>query len=220
VLEQGRSSFFFPDKELFFPLLHLRVYMAAIPEHTHLWIEEAQRGDTAALERLLRVWHPKIYQFALKYFGRRSDSREMAQEVAQESALSLCRNMATLRDPAKFRPWIYQIAVNHCNSLLRKGQKSEASVDVEHIQLPATQASGDELAQQQHWGSLLQKAMNGLPENQRTVVIMKEYEGLTFREIAETLQISENTAKSRLYYALEHLRRTLEVWNVPNDLRI
>ncbi|MGK0487534.1 MAG: RNA polymerase sigma-70 factor (ECF subfamily), partial [Candidatus Endobugula sp.] len=64
---------------------------------------------------------------------------------------------------------------------------------------------------------LLKKALAQLPEEQRMVVIMKEYEGLKIREIAEAMDISENTVKSRLYYALGSLKKLLEQWDINKE---
>ena len=64
---------------------------------------------------------------------------------------------------------------------------------------------------------LLKKALATLPEEQRMVVIMKEYEGLKIREIAEAMDISENTVKSRLYYALGSLKKLLDQWNITKE---
>jgi RNA polymerase sigma-70 factor (ECF subfamily) len=65
---------------------------------------------------------------------------------------------------------------------------------------------------------MIQKAIQKLPEEQRLVLIMKEYQGMKFREIAESLEISENTAKSRLYYALKALKKTLNDWNIHQEI--
>jgi len=65
---------------------------------------------------------------------------------------------------------------------------------------------------------LLHKALLQLPTEQRIVVIMKEYEGLTFREIAEILEESENTIKSRLYYGLRGLKKTFDSWNINKEV--
>ena len=67
----------------------------------------------------------------------------------------------------------------------------------------------DSKLQRQELADLIMESLQHLSEEQRIIVIMKEYEGLKFREIADTLEISENTAKSRLYYGLKHLRSML-----------
>ena len=75
-------------------------------------------------------------------------------------------------------------------------------------------ANPDRQIQQSQLGSILQLALNQLPAEQRIVVIMKEYEGLKFREIAEILEEPENTVKSRMYYGLKKLRTLFEQWNI------
>jgi len=71
--------------------------------------------------------------------------------------------------------------------------------------------------EKQELGVILHQALNKINEEQRIVVIMKEYEGFKFREIAEMLQISENTVKARMYYGLNALRKILEKWNINQE---
>jgi RNA polymerase sigma-70 factor (ECF subfamily) len=67
------------------------------------------------------------------------------------------------------------------------------------------------------WGELLRKALTLIPEEQRLVILMKEFEGLTFPEIADVLSESENTVKSRMYYGLKALRKVLAKWNITKE---
>jgi RNA polymerase sigma-70 factor (family 1) len=183
-------------------------------------IERAKTGDNRAFQALVNQWYAKIYNFALKYFGDES----LASEVAQCTFITVYQHLPKLQHTDKFKAWLYQIANNHCHDEQRKRQKrwsiawlrpKKAEEDAEEISIADTRtfANPESEFQQKELVDLLQKALHRLPEEQKTVVIMKEYEGFKFQEIAEILQISENTAKSRLYYGLKALRKQLETAN-------
>jgi RNA polymerase sigma factor (sigma-70 family) len=152
----------------------------------------------------------------------------MAMEVTQKTFISMCRNLAGLQDVARFKSWLYKIAVNYCREEARRKKGSRSlSFDVvwnrEAEDSPRWESSGQryhnpESQYHQHeLSDILQEALLQLNDEQREVVIMKEYEGLKFREIAEVLNISENTVKSRMYYGLDGLRKILEKKNLNKD---
>ncbi len=185
-------------------------------------VEKAQTGDPKALNMLVQEWYGPIYQFAWKYFLSRvhtGDARHWAQEAAQKTFVQAIEALPRLKDTQKFRAWLYRIATNCCRQELRSlGRRptqpmgnlpaayvAELENGQSHSQGPEAQLQQEELS------DMLRRAMNELPEDQRIVLIMKEYQGLKFREIAEALEISENTAKSRLYYAFKHLRKQVAI---------
>ena len=118
-----------------------------------------------------------------------------------------------IRDNNSLKFWLYKVARNQCyeegrrklrHSWLSIFKSREAHTKVDHYFHPERKIYS---AEKEEWvGELLQK----IPEEQRTVIIMKEYENMKFREIAEVLEISENTVKSRLYYGLKSLRKQLD----------
>ncbi len=185
--------------------------------HSDVLISQAREGDRHAQGKLVQLWHKRIYNFSYKFFY----DHDLAMEAAQKTFISMHRNIAYLQDAARFRSWLYTIAVNCCREELRK-RKSERSVSLSDLRPGEAEdsymweRSGDRgenperALRQTELTDLLQACLMQLSEEQREVVIMKEYEGLKFREIAETLNISENTVKSRMYYGLEALKRIFE----------
>lgn len=140
----------------------------------------------------------------------------------------MCRNLPSLQDLGKFKAWLYKIAMNYCREEIRRRQTNRSTpVDkvwnVESEQSPRWEMSRnrtddpDRQYQRNEVADILHAALMAINEDQRAVVIMKEYEGLKFREIAEVLNISENTVKSRMYYGLESLKRILEKQNINKD---
>lgn len=185
--------------------------------HADHLINRAREGDSVAQGKLMQVWYKRIYNFSYKFFY----DHDLAMEAAQKTFISMHRNITYLQDPGRFRSWLYTIAVNNCREELRKKKKDKS------VSLQALKHGDDERSQnweaaqernenpekalgQVELSDLLQGCLMQLSDEQREVVIMKEYEGLKFREIAEALNISENTVKSRMYYGLEALKRMLE----------
>jgi RNA polymerase sigma-70 factor (ECF subfamily) len=153
---------------------------------------------------------------------------DMAMEISQKTFISMCKNLQALQDTARFKSWLYKIAVNYCREEARKKKVSRSlSFDVvwnrEAEDSPKWESSGqrydnpERQLQQTELSDILQAALFELNDEQREVVIMKEYEGLKFREIAEVLNISENTVKSRMYYGLDGLRKILVRKNINKD---
>jgi RNA polymerase sigma factor (sigma-70 family) len=185
--------------------------------HSDVLISRAREGDRLAHGKLVQQWYKRIYNFSYKFFY----DHDLAMEVAQKTFIAMHRNIAFLQDASRFRSWLYTIAVNYCREELRK-RKSERSVSLNALspgeqedsyRWEASDSRGENperALRQSELSDLLQDCLMQLSAEQREVVIMKEYEGLKFREIAETLNISENTVKSRMYYGLEALKRIFE----------
>ncbi len=192
--------------------------------HSDTLVVRAKTGDQGAQGRLVQLWYKRIYNFGFKFFL----DHDMAMEISQRTFISMCRNVTGLNDPARFRPWLYKIAVNCCREEMRK-RRGNRSLPFEQVWNHNAENSPDwESSRQRHdnperqfqqgeLSDILQMALGSLSQEQREVVIMKEYEGLKFREIAEVLNISENTVKSRMYYALDALRKILEKRNINKN---
>ncbi len=187
-------------------------------------IARAREGDRSAQGKLMQVWYKRIYNYGFRFFY----DHDLAMEVAQKTFISMHRNIAYLQDASRFRSWLYTIAVNCCREELRK-KKSGRSVSLHDLRPGEGEESyqweasagrhenPEHALRQVELGDILQSCLLELSEEQREVVIMKEYEGLKFREIAESLSISENTVKSRMYYGLDALKKILEKKNITKE---
>lgn len=169
-------------------------------------VQQAQSGDTQALNRLFSLWYDRVYNIAWKYFA----DEDLALEVCQRSFLAMQRHLSKLNDPTKFKYWLYRTVVNQCHMEHRR-KKQQQNLKEAYPQNHVRQAPErpDQLYHQAEITRHILYALQQLPDEQRTIIIMKEYEGLKFREIAEVLDISENTAKSRLYYGLQNMKKIL-----------
>lgn len=177
--------------------------------HSQSLILKAQKGDQKAFGKLVGLWYKRIYNFCLKYSG----DHDMAMEATQKTFIAVYKNIKRLKDSQRFRYWIYKIALNQCRAEDRKRkQKSWHSIfhNKEAVEVVDEFHNPELEYQKMEKEEIICDMLMSLPEDQRVLVIMKEYEGMKFREISDALGISESTAKSRLYYGLSRLRRMIE----------
>jgi RNA polymerase sigma-70 factor (ECF subfamily) len=172
-------------------------------------IERTLCGETDAFGMLVRRWERHIYGLTLRMLGRDDEARD----ATQETFLSAYRNLSKFRGDAKFSSWIYRIALNVCHTKLKGRSKNTVSIEEQH------EASGFEIAvedddlgggiQRQQIAQHVRRALQAIPAEMRQVIVMKEYDGLKFSEIAEILGIPLSTVKTRMYTGLTELRKRL-----------
>ncbi|MBN2357140.1 sigma-70 family RNA polymerase sigma factor [candidate division KSB1 bacterium] len=180
-------------------------------------IERYLGGDTSAFNLLVWRWQKKILNFAYRY----TNSLDIAKELTQNTFIRVYKNLHRLKDAEKFVPWLYRIALNVCRDHSKAQKRVFVSLHAFNGEregvLPmelwtAACDHPDEKMQQKELSQQIADAIQTLPEEQRVVVIMKQYQGLKFTEIAEMLQVPVNTVKSRMYYGLAALREVLTAW--------
>lgn len=168
-------------------------------------------GETEAFSILVRRWERPIYSLTLRMLGRDEDARD----ACQEAFLAAFRNLSKFRGDAKFSSWMYRIALNACHTRLRNGNSISYSLDQEDehgrrmdVADTMLESMPDQL-QRHEQTQLVRRALQALPPELRQVIVMKEYEEMTFAEIAEVLGLPVSTVKSRLYTGLQQMRLRL-----------
>lgn len=175
-------------------------------------ISRTLAGDTDAFGILVRRWERPIYGLALRMLGREEDARE----ACQEAFFAAFRSLGKFRGDAKFSSWIYRITLNACHSRLRAGGQVSLSLDEPDEdgklkEIPDTNDLGaSEQLRSRQRAEVVRKALLALPTEMRQVIVMKEYEEMTFAEISEILDVPISTVKSRLYTGLQQMRMRLE----------
>ena len=175
-------------------------------------VARSRGGDLDSFNQLVLRWERPIYALAYRVIGREEDARD----VAQDAFLRAFRSLHGFKGQAKFSSWLYRITLNLCRDWIRRERRtpvSPAPDGVDIIELAAESApleSIEDLVSRRELGRAVEKAMSMLPEEQRTAIILKEYHGLTFQEIADLLDCPLSTVKTRLYQGLTVLRRQLE----------
>jgi RNA polymerase sigma-70 factor (ECF subfamily) len=174
-------------------------------------VARSMGGDLDSFNQLVLRWERPIYALAYRVIGREEDARD----VAQEAFLRAYRALGGFKGQAKFSSWLYRITLNLCRDWIRRERRApiaQAPEGVDIIELAGESApteSIEDLVARRQLGRAVEKAMALLPEEQRTAIILKEYHGLTFQEIADLLDCPLSTVKTRLYQGLSVLRRQL-----------
>jgi RNA polymerase sigma-70 factor (ECF subfamily) len=173
-------------------------------------VEACREGESSAFDVLVGRWEDKIRGAAWRVLG----SEEEARDVAQEAFLKAYRGLGGFKREARFSSWLYQITLNLCRDRLRR-RRTRPSVSLTEVEeagprLVEPGPGAHELALRSDLAALVRRAVDALPAEQREVLILKEYEGLTFLEIAQSLDVPVSTVKTRLYRGLAQLRVRLE----------
>ena len=176
-------------------------------------VERALAGDGDAFGEVVRRWERKIYALAYGITG----SVEDARDATQETFIAAYRSLPRFRGEAQVSSWLHRIAVNQCITRQRRARvRSETALEEEveagREQFVSTgaESSPARASESKQRAEAVRRAVASLPQELREVVLMKEFEELTFQEIADALQIPLSTVKSRLYTALKQLRLKLE----------
>src|SRR4030095_14990836 len=160
-------------------------------------VERALTGDAEAFGELVRRWERRIFALTYGMLGREEDARD----ATQETFLAAFRHLRGFRGEAKVSSWLHRIAVNQCITRQRRAKvrgetalEDEEEKDASSFAAPAAFSPSRTVEHRQV----------------TQVIVMKEFEDLTFKEIAETLELPLSTVKSRLYTALKQLQMRLE----------
>jgi RNA polymerase sigma-70 factor, ECF subfamily len=167
-------------------------------------------GEVAAFDILVDRWQRKIRGAVYRVVR----SEEEAQDIVQEAFLKAFRGLNSFKREARFSSWLYQIAINLSRDRLRR-RKTRNWVSLDDLDEASPTGSPRAQADGERWVEVLEvqervaSAVAALPEEQREAVILKEYQGLTFPEIAEIQGVPISTVKTRLYRGLSVLRERL-----------
>ena len=189
-----------------------------LPSSDEELVARAMGGDMDSFNQLVLRWERPIYALAYRVIGREEDARD----VCQETFLRAFRALPGFKGQAKFSSWLYRIALNLCRDWIRRERRApvaQAPEGVDLIELASESTpseSIEDLVARREIGRAVARAMADLPDEQRTAIILKEYHGLTFQEIADLLECPLSTVKTRLYQGLTVLRRQLARPGISN----
>lgn len=175
-------------------------------------VERALTGDAEAFGEIVKRWERRIFALAFGMLGREEDARD----ATQETFLAAFRNLRGFRGEAKVSSWLHRIAVNQCITRQRRAKvRNESALETEEEKHASSFAapirfSPARVVEGRETTEAVRLAVNTLPVELRQVVVMKEFEELTFKEIADALDLPLSTVKSRLYTALKQLEMRLQ----------
>jgi RNA polymerase sigma-70 factor (ECF subfamily) len=186
------------------------------PAEEREWIRRLKDRDERAFKRLVLEYQDRIFNLCMRMLGHREEAMDLSQEVFQK----VFEAIPTFRGESKVGTWVYQIAINRCRNRLkylsRRHRDRHAPLsDVAEGRLSSSHGSShglssqipqpDRVAEGNETQDFLIKAIGGLEEEQREILVLRDIQGLSYAEIGEVTGLAEGTVKSRLFRA----RRTL-----------
>jgi RNA polymerase sigma-70 factor (ECF subfamily) len=177
----------------------------ALRENEHLLIESAKNGDRNAFSDLVTMHVNQVMQILFRMYG----NQQLAEDAAQNAFIQAWVKLPNFQTTSPFRNWVIRIAINTAIDMLRKDkrivtQDTDTLILVDHTPGPESQLIHNEQA------ASVREAVQSLPEASRAVLILREFEQLSYQEIADVLDIPLGTVMSRLNYARKTLRTKLE----------
>jgi RNA polymerase sigma-70 factor, ECF subfamily len=177
-------------------------------------VARCAQGDQAACAELVAEHQRMVYQLAFHLLGNRDEALDLSQDVF----MRVFRTLPHFRGHSQLRTWIYRIVVNQARNRQRwwrrRHRASQVSLD-QHLETHAEpsgnpQVAPDNVLAQKRLASQLRRALDALPFDQRSVIVLREIDGLSYDEIAFSLGVTLGTVKSRLTRARRALRDGLQ----------
>jgi len=169
-------------------------------------VSKAQGGDRNAFSELVRIHAQGVMNVIYRMCG----NMQVAEDAAQETFIQAWLRLPSYRPQASLKNWLYRIAVNNAIDMLRK-EKRILSGEIEDLALRDSGPGPEAAAANSEQANLVQEAVLTLPDASRAVLVLREFEGLSYKEISEALDIPVGTVMSRLNYARKLLKENLEV---------
>jgi RNA polymerase sigma-70 factor (ECF subfamily) len=180
-------------------------------------LHRAKAGDFAAFQQLVAKLQPRVYGLVFRILQQAQD----AEDATQQTFLALIEHIADFREESSVATWVLRIATNHALKILRKKRTAktvsmtdlaseDSYSDIPHPEFIAPWSqTADEIAQQAEVQAELEKALLELDDKYRLVFVLRDVEGLSVRETAHTMELTESTVKVRLLRARLALRERL-----------
>jgi len=172
-------------------------------------VSQVRNGDKDAFEKLVLENQKKVYNLALRMVGNEEDAFDMSQEAF----IKAYNSIAFFRGDSKFSVWLYRLTTNVCLDFLRsEGRKSHNSLsyigeenEEKELEIPDDRFSPETIAEKKELREAVNRGLKNLPKEYRAVLVLREIEGLSYEEIADTLSIEVGTVKSRIFRARKRL---------------
>lgn len=180
--------------------------MTLSPANEIMLVKQAQNGNHNAFSELVCMHAGNVQRVVYRMCG----NMQLAEDAAQETFIQAWLRLPSYRPRSSLRNWLYRIAVNTAIDMLRK-EKRILPDAVEDLQLMDLQPGPESILTSNERAQWIRNAVVALPAAGRSVLVLREYEGLSYKEIADTLAIPVGTVMSRLSYARKLLKEKLAV---------
>jgi RNA polymerase sigma-70 factor (ECF subfamily) len=172
-------------------------------------VAQCRNGNWDAFAKLVQKYQSRVLTLATRILNNRSE----AEDVAQDIFVKVFQSLPDFRGASRFSTWLYRITVNHCLNHIRRRTRHQqtlvATESEEWMQESSTASPHQTLEHKERW-ALVQAKLQLLSPDHRTIVLLRDFEGLSYEEIADVLQLESGTVKSRLHRARMELKALLE----------
>lgn len=185
---------------------------------TDLLVELSKRNDLEAFEQLIQIYQNRVYGLCFQLTGNYNDSQDLAQEVFIKAYTSI----KSFKKRADFGTWLHRIAVNTwINTRRRQKRQQTLSLDAPvktqegemSREMPSLEATPQEIVEQHEFSLLIRQAMQELTKEHQAVLVLREIEGYSYDEIAQILDCSPGTVRSRINRARKAMREKVTILN-------
>jgi RNA polymerase sigma-70 factor (ECF subfamily) len=172
-------------------------------------VARVRNGDREAFAKLVLKYQSRVLTLATRLLDNRSE----AEDIAQDIFVKIFQSLHDFRGASRFSTWLYRITVNHCLIHIRRRTRQQQTLVVtepeDWIQESPASNPHKTLEQKERW-ALVQAKLQLLSPEHRTIILLRDFEGLSYEEIADVLQLESGTVKSRLHRARMELKALLE----------
>ncbi|MBQ4110809.1 MAG: RNA polymerase sigma factor [Clostridia bacterium] len=180
-----------------------------------LLIEKSIQGDSESFEKLILSCEKKVYNIALKILGNEAD----AYDAAQDTFIKVYKNLEKFKGNSSFSTWVYRITSNVCLDIIRKNKNKKNTVSIDKeiefddsdatFEIEDRNADTEEKILEKERSEALHKALSRLNPEQREILVLREFQNLSYDEIANVLNIGTGTVKSKISRARAALKNEL-----------
>ncbi|MBX9766828.1 MAG: sigma-70 family RNA polymerase sigma factor [Bdellovibrionales bacterium] len=166
-------------------------------------VESVRAGDKAAFSELVRRHQKALLRMVMRF----THDLEVAEEVVQDAFIKAYEKIAGFEGRSSFKSWLYQIAINTAKNTIRSGREQNMGIDNLEVSVQASQEGG---LVRRDISKFLQDQIDELPARQKTAVVLRIYEDLSFQEIAEMMECPYDTAKANFRHGLLKIREAFK----------
>jgi RNA polymerase sigma-70 factor (ECF subfamily) len=175
-------------------------------------LQRIQNGETSAFREFVELYKKKVYYLALDYTGNHHDAEDMSQEVFMKAFASI----KDFRGDSKVSSWLYRITVNTCLDRARRKPLQLVELNEEVIQSqPHSKTNPEQEIHRKRTKERIDAALQQLPPKQRSIFVLRHYNELSLKDIAEVLGVAEGTVKAQLFRAIKKLQKELSPFHKP-----
>jgi RNA polymerase sigma-70 factor (ECF subfamily) len=196
------------------PTAYSRVFASSPAANDPSLVRRAQSGDPSAFDRLVLKYRPRIVELAMRYTRNPAD----AEDAAQETFIKAYRGLRHFRGDCAFYTWLYRIASNCARNVLKERRRDFLKNTIDYAQFRDAAphptrlrelATPEELALTADIRGTVNSALDGLSEEHRRVITLREIDGLSYQEIAAAMSVPVGTVRSRVFRARDFIDRKL-----------